>query len=483
MEKKNSKRKMAKFVIAGKADCPFFAKAEMLADELQSVLQNFQVHKIAISPENWPEWLKQTCKEHGWKHTSSPLIWRELVDRGGKGLYLGGCDAFMELAEAYYGIRSTKMSEELQAISKENLATKRVLDEEKVEAEKAIMPLRITITAAASPVNYIVLNSLLKGEIFGYDQDLSVTLLDTPENQETLSGVVMEVTDCAWDLLREISQTSDITQAFKNADLVLVLDADCSTEDVDILVQNVSIYKQYAEMIEADANKNARILVSGKTANLIASVMSAFAPSAPKNNIYALSRLQENRAKAVLARKLKVNSCGITDLIVWGCPGNDGLFDISMSQVKGYDGAIWAPHIETFSRSVVEMIYDHKWLATEFLEEVNQHEKSLKEKHKFSPSLSAGMAILDFLQEWWQGSSNQISSLGVTSKGWYGVPDGLVFSFPVKYQDDEWQVLDALDISDDVSYRIKQIGESLKTKTDLVIKQILAKEKNDIKIN
>ena len=465
---------MAKFVIAGKADCPFFAKAEMLGDELQSVLHNFKVHKIAVSPENWQEWLKQTCEEHQWKHTSSPLIWRELVDRGGKGLYLGGCDDFMEMAEAYYGIRSTKMSEELETISKENLAMKRVLEEEQVEAQKVIKPLRITITAAASPVNYIVLNSLLNGEIFGYDQDLSVTLLDTQENQDALSGVVMEVIDCAWDLLRDISQTSETTQAFKNADLVLVLDADCSTEDVDTLVQNVSIYRQYAEIIETDAKKNARILVSGKTANLIASVMSAFAPSIPKNNIYALSRLQENRAKAVLARKLKVNSCGITDLIVWGCPGNDGLFDISMSQVKGYDGAIWAPHIETFSRSVVEMIYDRKWVATEFIEEVDKHEMSLKKKHTFSPGLSAGMAILDFLKEWWQGSSNQISSLGVISKGWYGVPEGLVFSFPVKYQDGEWQVLDALDISDDVSYRIKQIGESLKTKTDLVM-QILSK--------
>jgi malate dehydrogenase len=465
---------MAKYVIAGKADCPFFAKAEMLADELQKVLINFKVHKIAVSPENWPGWLKQTCEEHQWKHTTSPLIWREIVDRGGKGLYLGGCDDFMEMAEAYYGIRSTKMSEELGAISKENIAMKRVLDEKEMQALKAINPLRVTITAAASPVNYIVLNSLLSGEIFGFEQDLSLTLLDTPEHQEALSGVVMEVIDCAWNLLRDISQTSDTTQAFKNADLVLVLDADCSTEDVDILVQNAIVYKQYGELIEADAKKNARILVCGKTANLLASVISAFAPSIPKNNIYALSRLQENRAKAVLARKLKVNSCGITDLIVWGCPGNDGLFDISMSQVKGYDGAIWAPHIETFSRSVVEMIYDHKWVATEFLDEVNKHEESLKEEHKFSPSLSAGVAILDFLKEWWQGSANQMTSLGVISKGWYGVPEGLVFSFPVKFQDGEWQVMDGLDISDDVSYRIKQIGESLKNKTDMVM-QILTK--------
>jgi malate dehydrogenase len=463
---------MAKYVIAGKANCPFFAKAEMLADELQKVLVNFKVHKIAVSPENWPEWLKQTCEEHQWKHSTSPLIWRELVDRGGKGRYLGGCDDFMEMAESYYGVRSTKMSEELGAISKENLAMKRILDEEKAEAEKAINPLRITITAAASSVNYMVLNSLLSGEIFGLKQDLSVTLLDTSENQEVLSGVVMEVIDCAWDLLRDISQTADIAQAFKNADLALILDADYSTEDVNILVHNATTYKQYAEMIEAHAKKDARILVCGKAANLSANIISTFAPSIQKNNIYALSRLQENRAKAVLARKLKVNSCGITDLVVWGCPGNDALFDISMSQVKGYDGAIWAPHIETFSRPVVEMIYDHKWVANQFLQEVNMQEDSLKEKHKFCPSMSMGVAILDFLKEWWHGSANQMTSLGVVSKGWYGVPEGLVFSFPVKCQDGEWQVIDGLDISDDLSYRIKQIGDNLKNKTDMIL-QIL----------
>ena len=466
---------MAKYVIAGKADCPFFAKAEMLADELQKVLINFKVHKIAVSPENWPEWLRQTCSEHEWKHDSSPLIWREIVDRGGKGLYLGGCDDFMEMAEAYYGIRSSKMSKELVEICKENLATKRVLDEEKAEVEKAINPLRITITAAGSPVNYVVLNSLLSGEIFGFEQDISVTLLDTDENQEALSGVVMEVIDCAWDLLRGVSQTSDPTKAFKDADLVLVLDADCSTESEDNesenqLLPNAAIFKHYAEVIESDANKNARILVCGKNATIVASVISTFAPSIPKQNICALSRLQENRAKAVLARKLKVNSHGITDLIVWGCPGTDGLFDISISQVKGYDGAIWAPHIETFSRPVVEMIYDQKWVAEDFLHEVHTHEDSLKAKHALSPSMSTGVAILDFLREWWQRTANQITSLGVVSKGWYGIPEGTVFSFPVKFRDGEWQVVDDLDISDDVSSKIKTIGEKMKTKTDMVLR-------------
>ena len=180
--------------------------------------------------------------------------------------------------------------------------------------------------------------------------------------------------------------------------------------------------------------------------------------------------MQENRAKAVLARKLKVNSHGITDLIVWGCPGTDGLFDISISQVKGYDGAIWAPHIETFSRPVVEMIYDQKWVAEDFLHEVHTHEDSLKAKHALSPSMSTGVAILDFLREWWQRTANQITSLGVVSKGWYGIPEGTVFSFPVKFRDGEWQVVDDLDISDDVSSKIKTIGEKMKTKTDTVLR-------------
>lgn len=471
---------MAKYVIAGKTDCPFYAKAEMLGDELQKTLRNFKLWKIPVSPEKWTEWLKNTCEKHEWEHTTSPLIWRELVDRGGKGLYLGGCDEFMEMAESYYGIRSTKMSEELLAISKENQLTKQMLDQEKIDAEKNINPMRITIVSAASRAHYILFKSLLNGEIFGFEQDICLTLYDSIENQDILSGLTMEVIDCASPLLRTVNHTSDINDAFNNTDLVLILDAECSTEDDEVLVRSAILYKQYAEMIEAHAKTSVRILVCGKTSNLFASVMLTFLPKIEKQNILALSRLQENQAKAVLARKLKVNSCGILDLVVWGCPGNDDKFDISMSKVKGYDGAIWSPHIETFSRSVMELLYDEKWIGIEFLNEIKLHNDALQESHNLFPSLSTAAAIVDFLKDWWKCSTKQIISLGIVSDGSYNVPEGVIYSFPVHFDNGFWKISSGLDINDEISFRIKQIGENLKTKTDMVVQALSKPSKENM---
>lgn len=465
---------MAKYVVAGKADCPFFAKAELLADELAHILPDFKVHKIVVTPEKWQDWLQEACEERGWSHDRSPLVWKELVDRGGKGLLVGGCDDFMEMADAYYGVRSKKMSKELCKISEENLATKQAVEAENADAAKAINPLRVAITAGASPVNYVVLNSLFSGKIFGQEQDISVTLLDKAENQDVLKGIIMEVYDCAWPLLRNISQTSEATDVFKNSDLIIMLDTAYTAESDELSssAATAEVFRRYAEIIETDAKKNARILVCGENANINATVVSKYAPSIPKRNICALSRLQENRAKAVVARKLNVNSSGILDLIVWGCPGCEDYVDISRSQVKGYDGAIWAPHIKTFSRSVVEMVHDDKWVSGEFLRNVNNHGLILAKRNTFCPSMSTGGAILDCIQDWWHASSDHVTSLGVVSEGWYGVPEGIVFSFPVKFKDGLWEIVDDLELSEEAMIKIKTIGENLKMQTDDVLEKL-----------
>ncbi|GCC36907.1 hypothetical protein chiPu_0015407 [Chiloscyllium punctatum] len=124
---------MAKFVVAGKANCNYYAKAELLADYLQKNLPDFHVFKIVQSPDNWQSWLQALCKKNGWVHQKSPIIWRELVDRGGKGLLLGGFNDFMEYAQGYYGFTSDMMTALMLKIAKENLKTN-----EKDQEEEAI---------------------------------------------------------------------------------------------------------------------------------------------------------------------------------------------------------------------------------------------------------------------------------------------------------------------------------------------------------
>ncbi|MGH0185650.1 UNVERIFIED_CONTAM: hypothetical protein FKN15_018616 [Acipenser sinensis] len=138
---------MAKFVLAGKADCPYFAKAELLADLLHKNLPSFTIHKIVQHPDDWEQWLQTICDTNGWKHNRSPIVWREMIDRGGKGLLLGGFSEFMEHAQIYYGITSDIKADLMMSISAENLQTKIDFMEEETYYKGLIKPLHIWITS------------------------------------------------------------------------------------------------------------------------------------------------------------------------------------------------------------------------------------------------------------------------------------------------------------------------------------------------
>lgn len=468
---------MAKYVIAGKANCPFYAKAELLADELALNLPDFRVHKIVKQPEEWKDWLQLTCKEKGWKHSSSPLIWRELVDRGGAGVLLGGCDAFLEMVNGYYGITSVKMSDELLNIAKENLQTKIEIDAEEDQRKAAITPLRVCVGGASNALAYGVLSSLAQGEVFGIDQEVSFYLLDTPDSQEVLKGTAMEIQDCAWPLLREVAYTSDPAIAFKDASVVVLLDGMPITEQGDKkeqLVANARIFKAHGRVLDQYAKKDVKVLIGGGPASVNAFVTSKFAPSIPKQNICALARLQENRAKGLLAKKLNVNTAGIKDVIIWGNIGVVTRPDPRNARVHGYDGAIWGPHVPGFTRPVPEMVHDDKWLAGEFLETLKKPLDNVKnpdnvKKPGATPSLSGSLAVLSQLRDLWQGTSSEIFSLGVASEGWYDLPQDIVFSLPVKFGQGSWKIVDNIQLDDNLKSQVQTIAEELKKNCEEVL--------------
>lgn len=448
---------MAKYVIAGMADCPFYAKAELLADELASRLPEFKVHKIVKRPEEWSGWLEEFCKEKGWQHNSSPLIWRELVDRGGAGILLGGCNEFLEMAQGYYGITSHKMSDKLINIAKENLKTKQENDEEEEQRKKEINPLRVCISGASTDVAYGILGDLARGEVFGIDQEVAIILFDESEKADTLRAVAYEVQDSAWPLLRSVESTNDINAAFKDVKVAILLDG---AKDCD-KIETAKVHKQIGEALETNADKNVKVLVAGGPACLNTFITSKFAPSIPKTNFCALARGEENRAKGLLAKKLEVNSSGIKDVILWGDPGYHQFPDARFARVDGYDGAIWGPHIPGFTRPLPEMVHDDKWLAGEFVESLKIKDKSIK-----SAMLMSG-AVLAQMRDWWNGSStSEIWSLGVISEGWYGVPVGIVFSFPVKFLEGTWTVVEGLTDNNDIAKTtIQQLSKTIEIET------------------
>lgn len=472
--KEDSQNKMAKYVIAGKANCPFYAKAELLADQLALNLPDFKIHKIVKQPEDWEIWLKMTCEEKGWQHVSSPLIWRELVDRGGKGILLGGCDDFLEMAKGYYGITSAKMSDELVNIAKENLQTKIEIDAEEEQRKAEITPLRVCVSGASSALAYGVLAYLAQGDVFGMDQDVSIYLLDTAESQDVLKGTAMEIQDCSWPLLREVIYTSDPAVAFKDASVAVLLDGLPLRDNEDKkeqLISSARIFKAHGLALDQYAKKDVKILIGGGPACVNVFVTSKFAPSIPKQNICALARLQENHAKGLLAKKLSVNTAGIKDVIIWGNLGVTTVADPRNSRVHGYDGAIWGPHVPGFTRSVPEMVHDDKWLTGEFLETLKKPMDNVKNPGAI-PALSGSSSVLSQLQDLWQGSSSEIYSLGVFSDGWYDLPQDIVFSVPVKFRQGCWNIIDDIPLDEAIKTQLQAIAEELKKDCEDLLSEI-----------
>lgn len=465
---------MAKYVIAGKANCPFYAKAELLGDELALNLPDFKIHKIVKQPEEWEEWLKTTCEEKGWKHGSSPLVWRELVDRGGAGILLGGCNDFLEMAKGYYGITSVKMSDELFSIAKENLQTKVEIDAEEEQRKAEITPLRVCVSGASNSLAYGVLAYLAQGEVFGIEQEISIYLLDTAESQEILRGTAMEIQDCSWPLLRDVVCTLDPTIAFQDASVVVLLDGVPLTDEEDKkeqLISNARIFKAHGQALEQYAKKDVKVLIAGGPSSVNAFITSKFAPSIPKQNICALSRLQENRAKGLLAKKLSVNTAGLKDVIIWGNIGVCTTADPRNSRVHGYDGAIWGPHVPGFTRPVPEMVHDDKWMAGEFLETLKKPLENVRSPGA-TPPLSGSFAVLSQLHDLWQGTSSEIYSLGVFSEGWYDLPQDIVFSLPVKFCQGSWKIVDDIQVDEALKIQLQTIGEELKKDSESILNQL-----------
>ncbi|XP_064644589.1 putative malate dehydrogenase 1B [Lineus longissimus] len=463
---------MAKIVIAGRANCPYFAKSELLADNLAKNLDDFKLHKIVIQPSEWEEWLSKTCSERKWLHTKSPMVWRELIDRGGKGVLIGGANDFQEYARGYYSVVSNFISDDMLKIAEENLKTKDELDEEERSLKALSKPVNICITNASSPVSYGLIPEIAKGVTFGDQTEVTLHLLDSEENIEGVGGVEFEAVDLACPLLRGVKTTSDPKAAFKDCSVIILLDEikkGEEEENSDWLKRNFEFFTNYANIIGAVAKKDVKILIGGAgPVNFITDMMIRNAPEIPRQNFVAFSRLLENQVKAVIGHLLKVNSAYIVDALVWGNPAGERFVDIAHCRVHNFDGAIWGPPF--YSRPVKELIYDKKWLEKEFQEMVNSRQQNLVTTMNHRNSVSHAAAIATLLQHWVQGSpEGQIFSLGVYSEGDYGIPEGLVCSVPVRFHSaGYWELVKDIEMAEEENEKIKLCVEDLTKEYEVI---------------
>ncbi|KAM5265863.1 LOW QUALITY PROTEIN: putative malate dehydrogenase 1B [Hipposideros larvatus] len=462
---------MAKFVLAGRADCPYYAKAELLADYLQKNLPDFQIFKITQHPQVWEEWLTDLCEKNKWSHKNSPIIWRELLDRGGKGLLLGGYNEFLEHAQLYYGVTSSMTTELMKAIAQENLVTHIEKELEKEALKGLIDPLQVWITSASAPACYNLIPILTSGEVFGTHTEISITLFDNKQAEEYLKILATETRDLVSPFLRSVSVCTRVEEAFRQAHVIIVLD-DPTDKEVytleDCIRSRVPLCRLYGYLIEKNARDSVRVIVGGKTfVNLKTVLLMRYAPNIT-HNIIAVALGVEGEAKAALARKLKTASSRIKDVIIWGNISGNSYVDLRKAKIYRYESAIWGP--PHFSRPVLSLIFDSEWVNKDFVATLEQ----LTSTGKQFGSILAAHSIATTLKYWYHGSPpGEIVSVGVLSEGQFGIPEGIVFSMPVKFENGTWVALTDLqdiEISEQIMTRMTSdlIQEKLVALGDLI---------------
>lgn len=299
-------------------------------------------------------------------------------------------------------------------------------------------PLHVAVTGAAGQIAYSLLYQISSGYVFGYDQPIVLHLLDITPCMGVLNGVVMEIADCAMPLVRDVIATDDPNVAFKDVDAVFMVGAMPRREGMerkDLLAANVKIFKVQGQALDQHAKKSVRVLVVGNPANTNALICSHYAPSIPKDNFSAMTRLDQNRGAAQLALKAGVSISSIKKVTIWGNHSSTQFPDASHAVINGQNAS--------------QVIGDAAWIKDVFVPTVQKRGASVIAARKLSSAMSAAKAACDHMKSVWFGTpSDDWVSMGVFSDGSYGTPEGIMFSFPVTIKDKKWTIVKGLEMSE-----------------------------------
>lgn len=280
-------------------------------------------------------------------------------------------------------------------------------------------PVRVTVTGAAGQIGYALLFRIAAGEMLGPDQPVILQLLEIPDAIKAVDGVVMELEDCAFPTLAGIKVSSEPKQAFSGADYVFLVGAKPrgpGMERKDLLQGNARIFIDQGRALNEVASNNIRVLVVGNPANTNAWITAQSAPNIDPGRITAMTRLDHNRALAQIANKADVPVSLIKHFCIWGNHSTTQYPDISHTTVNG------KPFRE---------VVDKHWIENDFIPTVAKRGAAIIEARGASSAASAANAALDHMRDWAIGMTDDWLSMGVASDGSYGIPEGLVYSFPV----------------------------------------------------
>jgi malate dehydrogenase len=299
-------------------------------------------------------------------------------------------------------------------------------------------PVKVTVTGAAGQIGYALLPRIASGSMLGPDTTVALRLLEIPDAMPAASGVVMELEDSAFPLLESVDVFDDPGEAFEGTNIALLVGArprGKGMERSDLLEANGGIFKPQGEAINAGAADDVRILVVGNPANTNCLIAMSNAPDVPRERFTAMTRLDHNRAKAQLAKKVGAHVREISRMTIWGNHSTTQYPDITHALVDG--------------RPAPELVGEHGWVEQDFIPTVQKRGAAVIDARGASSAESAASAAVDHVHDWFLGTAEgDWVSMAVPSDGTYDVEEGLISSYPCTCADGEWEIVEGLEIDE-----------------------------------
>lgn len=298
-------------------------------------------------------------------------------------------------------------------------------------------PVTVTITGAAGQIGYALAFRVASGQLLGPNTPVRLNLLEITPTLPALQGVVMELDDCAFPLLQSVTATDDARVAFKDSQVALLVGArprGPGMERKDLLLANAQIFSAQGKAMNEVADRNIKVLVVGNPANTNSLIARANAPDLNPRNFTAMTRLDHNRALAQLAQKTGKHTTDIRRLTIWGNHSATQYPDLSHATVGGV---------------AAKSLVDQAWIESSFIPVVQQRGAAIIKARGASSAASAAAAAIDHVHTWVNGTAeDDWVSMAVPSDGSYGIPEGVIYSYPVTTQGGEYQIVQGLSVDD-----------------------------------
>jgi malate dehydrogenase len=319
-------------------------------------------------------------------------------------------------------------------------------------------PIKVAVTGAAGQIGYSLLFRIASGSIFGPEQPVHLSLIEIPPALGALEGVVMELHDCAFPLLKGITPTADLDEGFRDVNWALLVGSiprKAGMERGDLLGINGKIFIGQGKAIEKNAASDVRVLVVGNPCNTNCLIAMNNAKSVPRDRWFAMTRLDENRAKAQLAQKAGVDVTDVTNMTIWGNHSSTQYPDFYNARIKG--------------KNADKLISDEAWLKETFIPAVQQRGAAIIKARGSSSAASAANAVVDTVRSLTTDTKEgDWHSVAVCSDGSYNVEKDLISSFPIRAQGGKWEIVEDVAINDFSRSRIDASVGELKEEKALV---------------